>query len=236
MMKKMKNMFKKMKQKRLSPVPQISTPFNMEIKRQQDRWFVSFLILLLVSGFYTYFYLQHKKESEKLVTVYVAQSDIKYPHVLESKDFSTEVFPQNKLPKSFYEKSEKNPLIGQTLIQNILEHEVFLPHHIHPDLDPESVSAKFDESFALAMDEDWFQSKFSEVKENDFIDIVVSNPDSDLDATMTIVTKMKVIDIQEDKNKKTLIINATEEEARSIIFSRGLKLPMQILVRSGVEN
>ena len=36
------------------------------------------------------------------------------------------------------------------------------------------------------------------------------------------------------KTKKTLIIKATEDESRGILFSRGLRLPMQIIVRSGI--
>ncbi len=240
-MKKLKKSFSKIRRKVWNKpfkpkLPEISSPFNQEIKDQQKKFFLSFLIFLIISSIYSYFYVEHKMEAESLAEVYVAKKDFKFPHIIETGDFYLEKFQKQKLPQGFYTPESKEKLIGQALIKNIFAQEIILPHHTQPDLNPESVSAKFEGEFALSMDENWFEAKFPDIKPQDLIDILVSNPEENLDETITIASSMKVIEIQKEKSKKTLIINATEVESRAILFSRGLKLPMQIIVRSGIKN
>lgn len=218
------------------PLPQISTPYNQALKSQQEVLIISLIIAVAVAGFYTYFYTQKKIAAEQKVAVVVAKANLDAPHTLTEGDLQTVMLPQGLLPAGHFLKTELDEVIGQTLNVSLKQKQLVLAHFIQSDLDPTSVSAQFDNAFALSMDEDWFVAKLPNLKANDLIDIVVTNPRGDLEATTVLARSLKVISISKAGNKRSLVVNSTEEEARAILFARGLKLPMQVLVHSAIKN
>ncbi len=108
---------------------------------------------------------------------------------------------------------------------------------ININSNPDSISSKFTELFAFSIDESWMASRLPEIKKNDKIDVVISNPKKEITETITVAQQVKVIDIQVGKDKKkTLIVNITKDEASAILFSHGLRLPMQVLVYPTLTN
>ena len=218
----------------LDPLPKISTPYDTALKRQQKTWFISIVLGLLMVGFYSWFYVQHRVNSQDLVPVMVAINDLQAPALLVKDNFKEVMMPKALVPVRTFKETNMPDLVDQTIQQNLVAYQVLLPHHLQADLNPDSISAAFDTDFVLSVGEDWFVSKFPNLKAQDRIDILVSNPRSNLDATTTLVRNLKVIEISKLSGKKHLTLNTTEEEARGLLFARSLKLPMQILVHSAI--
>ena len=217
-------------------LPHISTPYNQAVKKQQEALVISLIIAIAVASFYSYFYTQSQIEAEQKIEVIIFNKDLEAPHKITAGDLSQLYVPQGTLPEGSFNLSEQDQLIDQTLTQSVKSKQLVLAHYLQTDLDPNSISAKFDDLFALSMDEDWFVAKFANLKANDRIDIVVSNPREDLAATTTLARSLKVISVSKSGNKRSLVINTSEDEAKAILFAKGLKLPMQILIHAAVEK
>lgn len=216
------------------PLLQVSTPYNQMLKRQHEALLISLIIALAVAGFYTYFYTKDQIAAQQQVSVVVAKQDLSAPHQLTADNLQTVMIAQKLLPDGTFLEKDKDQLIGKSLTQPLKAKQIILAHQIQSDLDPDSISAQFDEWFALSMDEDWFVAKFPDFKANDRVDLLVTNPRNGLDATTVLARDLKVISIGQAKNKRQIVVNSTEEEAKAILFARGLKLPMQILVHSAI--
>ena len=232
----LKKLIKRLQEKKQNPLPHVSSPYNLMVKRTQQNFLFTFLLLLGFTSIYTYFYVEQKIEREQLVRVYAAKTEITPPKTLEKNDLVLLRISKKSLPTGYFEVAKENPVLGKTLVREVVKNEILLPHHLQIGIDPDSVSAQFEEFFAFTMDEDWFQAKLPNLKTNDLIDVVVSNPKQDLEASQIIVEAIKVIAIQTKNNKRTVVVNVTTDEAKSILFVRGLRLPMQILVRSSWQE
>lgn len=221
------------KKRKASPLPFVHLPHHYAIKKTQERWFFSFLILLAFSIWYTYQYSQFKVEQNALVSAIVMKQDLSAPIKITAEHLVSIKFSKKLLPENFFEKTED--LVGKTLVHNVVKNQIVLPHDIHFESDPDSISAQFEDLFAFSIDESWLSSRLPEIRKNDKIDVVVSNPKNIKDQSATVAKQVKVLDVQEGKDKKkTLIVNITKEEAQAILFSQGLRLPMQILVYSSI--
>lgn len=233
-MKKLFNYFRKRKKKKL-PLPSISLPYNREIKKQQEKFLLSFLLFLILSGVYTYLYTQEKIRQNQLRTVLVFNENIVSPKIIEATDIKKIKIPQKYIPAGAFDDFEK--IEGLTLIRDGMEKEILLAHNFKENINPSSISAQFSESFALTINEDWFESSFPNLHKNDHIDILVSNPKQGISNTVSIAQNLKVLEIQkEKKGQGLLILNVSETEAQVILFSRGLRLPMQLLVRPAKQT
>ncbi|MCK5460692.1 hypothetical protein KAI58_01790 [Candidatus Gracilibacteria bacterium] len=228
-MQKLFEYFRKRSKKKL-PLPTITLPYNREIKKQQNKFLLSFVLFLILSGFYTYLYTQEKIRQNQLKTVLVFKENIEAPQIIKETNIKRIKMPQKHLPIGYFDSFEK--IEGLTLIRDGVEKEILLSHNFQEETNPSSISARFSESFALTINEDWFESSFPQIHKNDRIDILVSNPKQSLSNTISIAQNLKVLDIQKEKNGQSfLVLNTSETEAQTILFSRGLHLPMQLLIR-----
>ena len=217
-------------------LPSISSPYNQAVKKQQETLLFSLIIALSIAGFYSYFYVQNQIKAENKVKVIVIAQDLEAPHTLTESDLSHAWIPRALLPQGYFLDTKRSEAIGRTLTLPVKAQQVLLSHFTESGMNPNSISAQFEQWFALSMDEDWFVAKLPNLKANDRIDLVVSNPNGNLEETTVLARNLKVIAIRTIGNKRSLIINTTEEEARAILFSRGLKLPMQVLVHSAINS
>jgi len=215
-------------------LPVVSLPYNVALKRQQERWLITFILLIAITGYYVYVYREQQRIRKEAVTVLVFSEDLQRPVKLTPAHLKTQTFSRFQLPQGTYNSEATESLVGQTLVRDVMANEVVLPHHVQSKLNPESVSAQFENAFAFTMDEDWFQAKLPNLRGGDIIDILVSNPDSDLEATITVAQGLEVVQIQQLNQKKTLIVKVTDAQAKQILFARGLRLPMQVLLYSSL--
>jgi Flp pilus assembly protein CpaB len=217
-------------------LPVVSLPYNVALKKQQERWLITFILLIAITAYYAYVYLQQQRVNQELLTVLVFSEDLDRPVVLTPEHLTTQTFSRFKLPSGTFATETKASLVGQTLVRDVLANEIVLPHHVQSKLDPESVSAQFENAFGFTMDESWFQAKLPNLKAGDVIDILVSNPEGDLDATITVAQGLEVVTVQRSNQKKTLIVNVTDAQAKQVLFARGLRLPMQVLLHSALNT
>ena len=226
--------FLKKKRSRHLPLPVHTLPYNQCVKRQRQRFLFSFLLLLLISMFYTIYNAKQRIDNEELVHVWVAKSNLQSPIKIEQTHLQTNYFPKKTLPESFFLSSED--IVGKVLITDVMENEIFLSRHFTERIDTSSISTKFQKSFALTMDESWFEAKFPVLAPHDTIDILTTNPKAGFAQTILIAQNIPIIEIQyeEKSDKKTLVINLTQDEARAVLFARGARLPMHIIVHSSL--
>jgi len=188
-----------------------------------------------MSLFYSYYSAQQKIIANELVHVWVAKKTISPPVKITGEQLAAKFFPRKNLPVEFL--TTKEVVIGKTLIGRVLENQVLLPHHFAELVDENSISTKFQNLFALTMDESWFEAKLPELVKNDIIDILITNPKRGIKETVLIAQSLPIIETQLDpkSNKKTLVVNTSADAARAILFVRGARLPMHILVHSSVS-
>jgi len=86
------------------------------------------------------------------------------------------------------------------------------------------------------MDENWFEAKFPALSPHDTVDVLTTNPKEGLWQTIPVAANIPIIEMQYDAkgDKKTLVVNLTQDEARAILFARGARLPMHIIVHSSL--
>ncbi len=222
------------KRERCLPVPKITLPYNQYVRKQRRRFFLSFVLLLCITSFYTIYSAKKRIANEELVHVWVANQDLQAPAKIERVHLKTNYFPRKNLPKSVF--TDVDNVLGKVLIQNVVKNEILLSHHFTQGVDINSISTKFQNLFALTMDENWFEAKFPILAPGDRIDVLTTNPKASFAQTIPIVENIPVIEIQyEEKNdKKTLVVNLTQDEARAVLFARGARLPMQLIVHSSL--
>jgi hypothetical protein len=218
------------------PLPSRTQPYDQCLKKQNRRFLFSFLLLLGTSLFYSYYATQQKIIENELINIWVAKKSLTPPIKIEKKHLEAKYFPRKNLPLDFLE-AEKN-ILGKTLIERVVENQIFMSHHFAESIAENSISTKFQNLFALTMDEDWFEAKLPELVKNDVIDILITNPKRNIKETVLIAKDLSIIEVQQDpkSNKKTLVVNTTEDSARAILFVRGAHLPMQILVHSSIPS
>ncbi|MDH3324218.1 MAG: GerMN domain-containing protein [Candidatus Peregrinibacteria bacterium] len=229
-MKFLKRIFKRQEK---VPCPKVTLPFDAEIKKIQEDYLFAFLIFLIIAAFSTYFYSKEVVHKNELVEVLVFSQNFSDPKEIEKSDVHAEKFSRKKITETTIFDFEE--IMGKTLIRPVVKNEILQLHHFQDAVDPESVSSEFNEFFAFAMDESWFVAKVPNIKKNDLIDILVSNPTYNLDQTTTVASAIKVLSVTDQKGK-TIVVNLTETDAQKILFARGLKLPMNILVRPSVAE
>ena len=221
---------------RKSPsLPKVTLPFDRELKATQRSYLISFLIILAFTGFYSYSYTTSQATQNQLVNVLVASQDIESPAKLEKHQVKIEKFPRKKLPTQIFDNFDE--VIGKTLITSVSKNEVLQSKHFQIAVNPESISAQFSNSFAFTIDESWFVSKLPSLAKNDLIDLLVTNPQQEIGETITVASGLRVLEIQKDSlGRKTIVVNVTQAESQAILFARGLKLPMQLLVQPSIKT
>ncbi len=222
------------RRERCLPIPTQTPPYNQCIKRQRKRFFLSFLLVLFISSFYTLYSAKQRIANEELVHVWVANQDVPSPTAIEQAHLQTNYFPRKNLPELYFHRSED--VVGKVLIQDVVKNEILLPHHFTETVDTSSVSTKFQKSFALTMDENWFEAKFPALSPHDTVDVLTTNPKEGFQQTIPVAANISIIEMQYNKkgDKKTLVVNLTQDEARTILFARGARLPMHIIVHSSL--
>jgi hypothetical protein len=98
--------------------------------------------------------------------------------------------------------------------------------------DPNSITAQFEENFAFTMGEDWLVAKLPSLSRGDLVDVLVTNPKLVTDNTTTVASGLRVLTVEAKSGRKNLVLNLNSEQAQALLFSRGLRLPMQVLVHS----
>ena len=222
---------KKQKKQRLACV---TLPYTQEIRGQRKRFQLTLLILILVASFYTLHYFQQYQKTHKPIEVVVAVTNIKGPRTLALTDIALREIPRGYLPSSYFTTLKE--LEAKVLVSDIASGAILTPYHFKDSVDPDSISALFSEDFAFTIDEEWLMSRLPSLRPNDLVDIIVSNPKSKYGETMIVASQIRVIEVKKFKSKKTLVLQMTKEQAQPITFSRGLRLPMQVLIHAAPKT
>lgn len=217
-------------QARQTPLLVVTTPYRAALERIQRQYFVGLICVLLGLGYYSYFYLQSKAKAESVVSLVSAQKDLIYPHVLTAEDLAWVEVPAKWVPFSSYRNV--SDLLGKTLRQNVSKNEVLVLADIAFKQDPNSITAQFTNGFAFSVGEDWLVSKLPPLSRGDLVDVLVTNPKLNTDSTLRIAQGLSVIDVENFGGRKNLVLQVTPKQAEGLLFSRGLRLPMQVLVYS----
>ncbi|NCP66871.1 hypothetical protein GW756_01020 [bacterium] len=219
---------------RKTPLPMVMTPYRAALEKTQKQYFVGLVLLLCALGYYSYFYIDSQANAQKLSPRLSAKTDLIYPHVLTSEDLIFTKIPNKWLPEGSFENAEF--LVGKTLVRSIVKNEVLVAADIALQQDPNSITAQFKEDFAFTIGEDWLVSKLPGLSKGDLIDVLVTNPKLSNDSTITIASGLKVIKVDLANGRKNLVLNVTTQQAQGLLFSRGLRLPMQILIHSAPQH
>ncbi len=222
------------RQYKIQRVPKVVLPYTQEIITQRRKFQLTFLLIALITSFYTYSHWKQHQNKEALLDVVVAVKSIDGPKVIEASDVEVKKIPRRYLPETFFTSVEE--VEGNVIVPDAIVGEVLLQKHFQGKLDPKSISAKFESDYAFTLDEEWLIARMPELRPNDRIDILASNPKGSIDQTLVIAQNIKVIEIQKGKSKRTLVLQMTQEQAQPVIFARGLRLPMQVLVHSSIRE
>lgn len=233
-MNQLKHHWQQLKARYTRPLPVVHTPYRAALERAQRQYFLAFLLLLLLFGYYAYRYTQHQATQNQLVEVVVAKTDLAAPKTLEPSDLSLIQLPQKWVPTSAQTSVET--LRGKTLRRSLEANEVLVKLDTQDDLNPDSVSAQFDQAFAFTLGEDWLVAKLPNLKPGDTVDILATNPEANTEATTVVAAALRVITLDKAGARKNLVINTTAEQAQALLFTRGLRLPMQVITHSAIAG
>lgn len=226
----LKNYWHHFKQRRLQKLPLVTTPYRAELERKQKQYFIGFVLLLIFLGWYSYRYIQHQALQIKPVKVVAAKTDLAAPHKLSFTDLKVIEMPQKWVPISTWQ--DPSALVGQTLRRRLEANEVIVVADVQKHLDPNSITAQFKENLAFALGEDWLSAKLPNLKKTDKIDVLAANPKAGLEGTTTVASSLTVVAVEKSGGRKNLVLNVTPQQAQSLLFTRSLRLPMQVVIHS----
>jgi len=209
---------------------QFSHPSHLHIRRICQRWWLILVLVLLSLGGSLFFWTHQQSEIQDLVSVIVLNQDILAVKTLETDDVSLVKRPRKWLPK--YAIIDPDYAVGKTLLLPRSQGQMLTSFDVGSVTDPASISAKLYAGRALAMDEAWFLARLPVLSSGDRLDILVSYPGRWNAPSSVIAAGISVLEVSSSGGKKTLFVQVTPEEAQAIVSARGLRLPMQVLVRS----
>ena len=217
-------------QYRKPQLPRTNLPHQQETQNLQRQFFITFVILLLFSGWYSFRFIQHQKNLEDLVPVLVAKETVKSPQLVTQTLFKTSQIPRRYLPDQVF--SDLESVQGFILVRDLQPNEVLVPSHLREGISKQSISHKIEGQYALSLDESWLVAKLPALKPQDRIDIMTTNPKV-YNSTNLIAQNLRVLQSIKGKNgKRTLLLEVETAQAEAILYARGLRLPMQILLKS----
>lgn len=222
--------FKIWRQAQENPLLVVTTPYRLALEKTQRQYALFLICVLLGIGYYSYIYIQNQAQSNRLVSLASAKKDLNYPHVLTAEDLAWVEVPLKWAPQGSYKNVAD--LLGKTLRRDVVKNEVLVLADVVQKQDPNSITAQFTEGFAFSVGEDWLVSKLPSLSRGDLVDVLVTNPKLNTDSTLKIAESLSVIEVENIGGRKNLVLQVTPAQAESLLFSRGLRLPMQVLVYS----
>lgn len=224
------NFLKRLLWRHQKALPVVATPYNQALKRTQRQYFWALGLVFVGLAYYSYHYSQQRLEREKLVPVVVAATGAPLGKKLASTDLSLREWPQSQIPVGYF--AEKKNLVGQTLIQHVAANEAVVRLDVSVDQDPDSITAQFNAGQAFALGEDWLVSKLPPLGAGDRVDVLATNPKATDNLTTIVASNLEVIAVPSHNGRKNLVLSVTATEAEALLSSRGLRLPMQVLVHN----
>lgn len=229
---KCENIFRKLlglpEKKLLQQLPRVTHPIDQAIQKSQANLFLTFIMAGIFCATYTYISVHKYNRAHDMIEVYVAQEDLVSPQEIKKEFFQKVLVPRGILPERTVK--DLKDLQEKVLVENVYKNEVLTLNHLKQDVHPESVSGKFNNHFVFTVDENWFDARFPKLKRNDVIDVLVQNMASETRQTSVVASNVRVIELQEEKGKRSLLLNVEMKDVESILFARGLRLPLQILL------
>lgn len=208
------------------PLPKTTLPLDQEVADFQKKFLITLLFVLGGVGFYVYEKSKDYHLTNKPVEVWVAREFIAYPYKITQQDLVKKKIPRKFLPDNFIRNIDY--LKERASIHDIQKNEVLLDSHLAFGVNPDSISGKFSEYLAVNIAADWLVAPWPDLDKNDLVDIQVTNiSENGKNQSSTIAQNVKVL---VKPTEKSLVVNLSEEESQNLLFSRGLRLPMQIIV------
>lgn len=230
--KRTKKIFFRLKPKPTSPLPVVHTSYHQLTTQTQKQFLLGFLIFLAFGLYSLSQYRTQTKAANELIEVAVINTDLNAPITLELSHLEIVSIPAKYLPSDHIKVADIKDFIGQTVKHDLSENQILTATQVSPDLNPNSISAKFTERFAFSVDEGWLVAKLPSLKANDRVNILVSNPSISEDSTTTLLSETPVIEVTKSGSKKSVVLNLSETESQSLLLARSLRLPMQVIVLS----
>lgn len=211
-------------------LPVVTTPYRLALEKTQRRYALLLVVTLAALGYYSYVYTVNKTAIETLVPVVVAKQDLSYPRILTMDDLTLIDVPQKWVPAGA--TPDPKNYEGKTLLRDLVAFEPILPAAVSSSQDPDSITAEFKRDFAFVVGEEWLVSKIPNLAAGDRVDVLASNPKAQEASVITVAQAVPVLKVSTEGGRRLLVLNTTPEQAASLLQSRGLRLPMQILIHS----
>ena len=84
----------------------------------------------------------------------------------------------------------------------------------------------------MRIDANWLVSDIPEVYSGDRVDILVYRPFSEIQDTEVLIEKALVLQVHENKGKKSLSLHLTQSQGQALFLAHSLQFPLQVLVHS----
>ena len=215
-------------------IPSVHTPFAREISKRRNKFFFLFLSFLLLGFLYSKTYIAKQTVEQDLVEVLVTTEKIEAYTPLSDASFESKKIPRKFLPQGIFltnPKNEAEPLVSQF---HILKNQVLVQSQFFSDAPQDSISVNIKKDKGFLINEDWFESEIPAITKNDKIDILATNPKLSYDKTFFVVQNVLVSDviINEKNKKRSVLLELTDDQSKLLLFSRGNKLPMALLIHS----
>ncbi len=211
-------------------LPVVTTPYRLALEQTQERYALLLIVTLIALGYYSYVYTLNKTAAETLVPIVVAKQDLTYPRILTVNDLTLLEVPAKWRPKGATQDLKN--AVGKTLLRDLVAFEFLLPSALSSSQDPDSITAEFKRDFAFVIGEEWLVSKIPSLAAGDRVDVLASNPKALEESVITVAQAIPVLKVSTEGGRRLLVLNTTPEQAASLLQSRGLRLPMQILIHS----
>lgn len=192
---------------------------------QKRRFKKRIIIGCLVAVFALIWFLLYSAQADKeqaLTRAIVTTGKIAKGAQIEEKDLVDGRFANQQLPDGYF--ATKDELIGLFAVQSLPENAIITTEDVKVFLQNDSMAVELGPNeVAFTIDASWLEGKFPKITKGDHINILVSNPQRDIEDTLFLVNGAEVIDYVQEQGRSTsanyITVKLTEEDSRNVLYA-----------------
>lgn len=222
-------------------LPLTTIDWSQRFNKQKIKYFLIALLLAFFITLLAYKILYRAQNESELVSVVVAKQNISKYSQAKPENFEFRKVRKDQVPaRTIYNPQDINNL---TSLLDISKGQIIVSQFFKEITNPDSISAMIkDNMVGIPIGFDWLIAPVPNIKDGDLIDIIASEAHKTTIAGQTVITSEAKFPIKNAKVLRVvkkgdydqnghLVIEVTEDQAKSLMSARALKVLLNIIVK-----
>ena len=222
-------------------LPLTTIDWSQRFNKQKIKYFLIALLLAFFITLLAYKILHRAQNESELVSVVVAKQNISKYSQAKPENFEFRKVRKDQVPaRTIYNPQDINNL---TSLLDISKGQIIVSQFFKEITNPDSISAVIKENMVgIPIGFDWLIAPVPNIKDGDLIDIIASEAHKTTIAGQTVITSEAKFPIKNAKVLRVvkkgdydqnghLVIEVTEDQAKSLMSARALKVLLNIIVK-----